>query len=69
MASQSGHSVSSSELQLRIDQLSQQVGLLEEDKVKLIREKDEVQQQLIKQKDRTLEAEKDAGYSVFKLHI
>jgi cell division protein FtsB len=61
-ASQSSYSESSSELRLRIDQLSQQVGLLEEDKKELIREKDEIQQQLIKQKDRTLEAEKDSGY-------
>jgi hypothetical protein len=62
IASQSGNSVSSSELRLRIDQLSQQVNVLEEDKQKLLKEKDEAQQQLMKQKDRTLEAEKDAGY-------
>ena len=62
-ASQSGNSVSSSEYRLRIDQLLQQVNLLEDDKHKLLKEKDEVQKQLMKQKDRTLEAEKDAGYA------
>lgn len=69
MASQSGPSISSSELQLRIDQLLQQVGLLEGDKQKFAKEKDELQQQLIKQKDRTIEAEKDAGYRPFLIYL
>ena len=38
---------------------------MELDKRKLTQEKDDLQQQLIKQKDRTLEAERDVGYVHF----
>jgi len=43
-------------------QLSAQLNTLEEDKRKLTMEKDDLQEQLIKQKDRLLEAERDVGY-------
>jgi regulator of replication initiation timing len=62
IASQSGKSEPSTELQTRIEQLSQQLNASVEDKRKLTQEKDDLQQQLIKQKDRMLEAERDAGY-------
>jgi chromosome segregation ATPase len=62
IASRSDKSANSTELQIRMEQLSEQLNLLEEDKRKLTQEKDDLQQQLIKQKDRMLEAEQDAGY-------
>ena len=62
IASQSGKSEPSTDLQTRIEQLSEQLNASEEDKRKLTQEKDDLQQQLIKQKDRMLEAERDAGY-------
>ena len=52
----------STEVQTRIEKLSGQLNTLEEDKRKLTQEKDDLQQQLIKQKDRMLETERDAGY-------
>ena len=51
------------ELQTRLEKLSKQVNTLEDDKRKLTQEKDDLQQQLIKQKDRMLEAERDTRYS------
>ena len=63
IASQSGKSEPSTELQMRLEQLSEQLNTLEEDKRKLTLEKDDLQQKLIKQKDRMLETERDAGYS------
>jgi phage-related minor tail protein len=51
------------ELQIRMEKLSEQVNALEDDKRKLTKEKDDLQQQLIKQKDRILEVEQDARYS------
>ena len=62
IASTSGKSETSTEIQTRMEQLSGQLNTLEEDKRKLTQEKDDLQQQLIKQKDRMLEAERDAGY-------
>ena len=62
IASQSGKSEPSSELQMRMEQLSKQLNALEEDKRKLTQEKDMLQQQLSKQNERLLEAERDAGY-------
>ena len=62
IASQSGKSELSTEIQTRMEQLSEQLTTLEEDKRKLTQEKGDLQQQLIKQKDRMLEAERDAGY-------
>jgi len=55
-------STTSMELQTRMEKLSEQVNALQDDKRKLAQEKDDLQQQLIKQKDRMLEAERDAGY-------
>lgn len=62
IASQSGKSEPSTELQTRMEQLSEQLTTLEEEKDKLTQEKGDLQQQLIKQKDRMLEAERDVGY-------
>ena len=69
IASQSEKSATSSELQVRIDQLIQQLATNEEDKRKLTQEKDELQQQLSRQKDRTLEVERDAGYDILCLSL
>jgi cytochrome c-type biogenesis protein CcmH/NrfG len=65
ITSQSDKSANLTELQIRVEQLSEQLNLLEEDKRKLTQEKDDLQQQLINQKDRMLEAERDAGYCSF----
>ena len=63
IAAQSGKSTSSTELQSRMEQLLEQLNTSEEDKRKLTQEKDDLQQQVSKQKDRMLEAERDAGYN------
>ena len=62
MTSQSEKSANSTELQARMEQFSKQFNSLEEEKRKLTQEKDDLQQQLNKQKDRVLEAERDVGY-------
>jgi chromosome segregation ATPase len=61
IASQTDKSAVPSDLQTRMDQLVQEIGKVEEDKRKLSKEKDELQQQLIQQKDRMLEAERESG--------
>lgn len=62
VASQSSKSTTAIELQTRIDQLAEQLTAMELDKRKFTQEKDDLQQELMKQKDRTLEAERDAGF-------
>jgi hypothetical protein len=49
--------------QKRMDQLLQQLSQLEEDKRTLLKEKDETKTQLLEQKDRVLEAEREAAYA------
>jgi hypothetical protein len=48
-------------MQMRMGQLLQQLTALEEDKRKLTKEKDDVQAQLLQQKDRALEVERDSS--------
>jgi chromosome segregation ATPase len=62
-ASQSGKSASSTELQTRMEQLLKQLSELEEEKRKATSEKDDLQQQLLKQKDRMVETEREVGYT------
>jgi predicted nuclease with TOPRIM domain len=62
ITSQSEKNAAPNDLQTRIDQLVQEMGKLEEDKRKLSKEKDDLSQQLIQQKDRMLEAERDSRY-------
>jgi chromosome segregation ATPase len=62
IASASGKSVASNESQTRIEQLLQQLTALENEKRKLVQEKDDLQKQLISQKDRIVEVEREAGY-------
>jgi hypothetical protein len=49
------------ELQSRVEQLTQQLSTAEEDKRALAKEKEDLQQQFMQQKDRMLETERDAG--------
>lgn len=44
-----------------MEQLLRQLAALEDDKRKLAQEKDDLQQQLLKQKDQAMESERDAG--------
>jgi len=57
----------SAELQNRMDQLIQQLSQLEDDKRKIAKEKDDVQAQLLQQKDRALEIEREAAYALHLL--
>jgi len=52
----------SADLQKRMDQLLQQLSQLEDDKRNLSKEKDDVQAQLLQQKDRVLEVERETAY-------
>src|SRR5271167_2069786 len=62
IASQSGKATSPTELQTRMEQLLKQLSDLEEEKRKTTSEKDDLQQQLLKQKDRMVETEREVGY-------
>jgi hypothetical protein len=59
ITSQSAKSGTSNDLQ-PMEDLLQQLTSLEEDKRKLTQEKDDLQQQVVNQKDRMLEVERDA---------
>lgn len=65
MNSQSRQRSNSTEPQSRVEQLVQQLATAEEDKRKLAKEKEDLQQQFIQQKDRMLETERDAGCVAF----
>ena len=52
-----------------MDQLIQQLSQLEDDKRKIAKEKDEVQAQLLQQKDRALEIEREAAYALPLLRL
>jgi predicted nuclease with TOPRIM domain len=62
ITSQSEENAAPNALQTRLEQLVQEMGKLEEDKRKLSKEKDDLSQQLIQQKDRMLETERDSRY-------
>ena len=63
LASHSGKSTTSTELQTRMEQLLKQLSDLEEEKRKTTSEKDDLQQQLLNQKDRMVETEREVGYT------
>ena len=62
LASQTGKSATSTELQTRMEQLLKQLSDLEEEKRKTASEKEDMQQDLLKQKDRMVETEREVGY-------
>src|SRR5271170_4291035 len=62
LASQTGKSATSTELQTRMEQLLKQLSDLEEEKRKTASEKEDLQQDLLKQKDRMVETEREVGY-------
>jgi predicted nuclease with TOPRIM domain len=62
ITSQSEKNTAPNALQTRLEQLVQEMARVEEDKRKLSKEKDDLSQQLIQQKDRMLEAERDSRY-------
>jgi len=64
---QSSNVADAGELQKRMDQLLSQLSQLEEDKRNLAKEKDELHKQLLQQKDRVLQVERDAA-SVPNIH-
>jgi uncharacterized membrane protein YccC len=65
MNSQSRQRSNSTEPQSRVEQLVQQLAAAEEDKRKVAKEKDDLQQQFMQQKDRMLETERDTGCVAF----
>jgi predicted nuclease with TOPRIM domain len=62
LLTQSEKNATPNDLQTRVEQLVQEMSKLEEDKRKLSKEKDDLSQQLIQQKDRMLETERDSRY-------
>jgi uncharacterized protein (DUF3084 family) len=54
----------SKDVQWRLDHLSEQLTKMEEDKRKVTKERDDFQIQLLEQKDRLLEAERESRYNL-----
>lgn len=66
MTSQANISMSSKDVQWRLDHLSEQLTKMEEDKRKVTKERDELQKQVLQQKDRLLEAERESRYKLLR---
>ena len=56
----------SKDVQWRLDHLSEQLTKMEEDKRKITKERDDFQIQLLEQKDRLLEAERESRYTLLR---